>query len=309
MKNLFLALFLISSVFLKSQSYQPVISPGKQFNISWGPPMLGVDGYGYYFFDGDTVINNTTYSKLMGYSNCRGCTLPSGKYTLYLAALLREDRSEEKVYKYYGLPQDSFDTARYGQEHLLYDFSLKAGDTVEMFNQHSGNYETLAIDSVTDRILTNGDTAQDFHTNLSFTSNTILYSSNIINSYYSFDMMMAGFLAEFDCVFGQNAQVVYQSTSANCNPSTYINIEESDLVNSYSIKLYPNPAGEKFTFKSDTDGLLKLFDLQGQLVLELDIIKPEQVISVTQLKGGIYFWLFENGETNMSGKLQITTDN
>lgn len=96
MKNLLVTILILFSPLLQSQTYPPVISLGKQFNISWGPTMLGVDGYGYYYFDGDTVINNTTYSKLMGYSRCRGCSLPSGKYTLYLAALLREDRSEKK---------------------------------------------------------------------------------------------------------------------------------------------------------------------------------------------------------------------
>lgn len=212
---------------------------------------------------------------------------------------------KKKVYKYCGLPQDSFDTARYGQEHLLYDFSVQAGDTVEMFNQHSGNYETLVIDSVTNRVLTNGDTAQDFHANLSFTSSTILYSSGIINSFYSFDMMMGGFWAEFDCVFGQNAQVFY--SSANCNSSTYINIQESALGNSYPIKLYPNPAGEKFTFESESFGLLKLYTLNGQVVLELSVEKPRQIVSLAKLKPGIYFWHFNDGQTIKSGKLQIAT--
>ena len=57
-----------------------------------------------------------------------------------------------------------------------------------------------------------------------------------------------------------------------------------------SVKLYPNPAQDKFSIESDVDiKQIKMYNQVGQVVLEFDDIKPQPSYDISILSKGVYF--------------------
>jgi hypothetical protein len=66
--------------------------------------------------------------------------------------------------------------------------------------------------------------------------------------------------------------------------------------------IYPNPASEKIQIlNGNTKGEIKIFNIQGKLMLTETITEPNQTINIQALKSGIYIW--EMG--NVKGKLVV----
>ncbi|WP_333851843.1 hypothetical protein [Epilithonimonas sp.] len=125
-KNLLiLLLFAFFNVF--SQAYTPLLQEGNKWYVSFidsnYDQCLYISGRSNYVYkiDGETIINGKTYKKII-------CDFESGPHYIRfcgdnlqgnLAALLREDINERKVYRYY--PNSNTET-------VLYDFSVKVND-------------------------------------------------------------------------------------------------------------------------------------------------------------------------------------
>ena len=73
--------------------------------------------------------------------------------------------------------------------------------------------------------------------------------------------------------------------------------------NGYQDNIYPNPANDKFTFKSDADNIT-LYNSLGVKIKEEKLSKNQNTIFRGQLINGLYFYsLNKNGETISSGKI------
>ena len=113
-----------------NNDYRPLVQEGKKWSelsatrhSNRDNPMSYYTYNTYYFMiHGDTTIGDTEYKKLY-YSSTKDPVFPDD-WTLN--SFLREDDSAKKVWQY----KWSGPNYKIG-EHLLYDFSLKIGDTID----------------------------------------------------------------------------------------------------------------------------------------------------------------------------------
>jgi|GEM_PF-3974723 hypothetical protein len=119
-KVLLFCTFLCCNLFLQAQMYRPMLQPGRQWhtcNWSWMTHYMD----SYQLSDTTTEVNGKDYYVMTGTTY--------GSPAIYW---LREDTSAKKVWIRHG-----------SQEELLYDFSLTAGDTMEMEQSYSRKFAIL----------------------------------------------------------------------------------------------------------------------------------------------------------------------
>jgi hypothetical protein len=144
MKKILLILFVgwISNMHAQTSVYHPFPDSNATWNIFFSGGILAscLEEFSY-LLNGDTVISNHTYHKIMvpyihNYGFC-GPIHPSG----YNGGI-RQDTSARKVYY---LAPDSLN------EEVLYDFSLQIGDSLPgslWFNCYTSTLAVIAIDSI-----------------------------------------------------------------------------------------------------------------------------------------------------------------
>jgi hypothetical protein len=119
-------MFLLFSVSY-GQTYEPFIDTDKQWNTAiafyaYGGSVATINTLQLLIMPNDTLINDTVYQKVInnGYINW---FFPDG-----IIGFIREDIDEKKVY--FRENKEEFYPPK---DRLLYDFSLEAGDTTEVF--------------------------------------------------------------------------------------------------------------------------------------------------------------------------------
>ena len=135
-KKLFF-IFFLSTLPLFSQSYTPMLDNVDEWHFTSCYFGCHTD---VYFTDGDTLVDGKSYKILDGY------------HYISRTFLLREDIQEKKVYLNLFTPGKN-------NEYLLYDFSLKVGDSMRMLNPitpfpSDGGY--FKLDSIVGKPLVNG---------------------------------------------------------------------------------------------------------------------------------------------------------
>jgi len=289
MKRSAVLIFLISSFVVSAQSYQPFITPGKQFTVYWDEDGPGYFASRHYWFDGDTIVNSKFYHKLW-YDDVAN---PFDNRTTI--ALIREDTVAQQVYRLLYTP-DSLISAT---EQLLYDFALQPGDSLLVLDMYyQWHWKTITYqDSLT---LLNGKKIRRWHTNTpDYFGNSVLFSEAIPFGQVQPDVIW-GVAGQLNCAFTQNAVKVFGDTWCD---NKYIDIAES----SYSIlKIYPNPASSIVVLNSPVSGEFELIDVLGNLVLQSTISGEDQkTVSVANLPAGLYVWVFKTEKGVEKGKLMI----
>jgi hypothetical protein len=164
MKQKLFTLLLISSIAVKPSygQYIPIVEEGKYWiylNHFDGQPPMPVSGHAITL-QGDTLVNSLSYKKvywykLSGWHNCPypPCFqfhIPYQAESKVLIALMREDLVQKKIYN---LPLTDFGFCS-PAEHLLFDFSLAIGDTLndclyDFIGAHPENHESAGlVDSI-----------------------------------------------------------------------------------------------------------------------------------------------------------------
>ena len=145
MKALLLLSLLFANHLLSAQTYQPFAVAGAKWFVHDEYIDNRVDTY-YYFIDGDTLIDGTSYRKVyvraLEYDGPLGGFGPPYSYqsARTLHGVVRDEPATRRVYGRvfdelpYGLCPDSV-----GAEVLLYDFSLTAGEEL-IGCPHAGSY-------------------------------------------------------------------------------------------------------------------------------------------------------------------------
>ena len=102
-----------------------------------------------YWFEGDTIINNTRYTKVY----CQKCQSETECGELSYYAAVREDTIGEKIYAVY--PCNSRDSAMLAyrpylcDDVLLADFNVQAGDQIEVYPNWPGLYKrSITVENV-----------------------------------------------------------------------------------------------------------------------------------------------------------------
>jgi hypothetical protein len=144
MKNLFLVIICFITLNSVAQQYEPLLAESNEWHLTTCYNGCITD---VYIAHDDTIVGGLDYKILSGY------------HYLSRTFLLREDITEKKVYLMKVNPSKN-------DEYLLYDFSLNAGDSIEMNNPISpfpDNGGWFLLDSIVSKVIADGNSYRHFY--------------------------------------------------------------------------------------------------------------------------------------------------
>ncbi|MCG2420369.1 T9SS type A sorting domain-containing protein [Aequorivita sp. F47161] len=242
---------LFFSLSLIGQDYTPILNHENEWHFT--TCYFGCYSDKYYT-DGDTLVNGKTYKILDGY------------HFISRTFLLREEVAEKKLYFLKIRPSGGID------EYLLYDFTLRVGDTINMQNPitpfpEEGGY--FRLDSIIPRPLVDGQNYDYFYfsptpSNPISTDNAIwvegVGSLSLINAPGGFpDLNGVGALS---CYF-KGRDVFYANLDSidDCTP-LFMGVPESNLEKVIVSKLHGTQTFLLHNAQNITQ--LTLFSLNGK---------------------------------------------
>lgn len=295
-------LILLTIPNLKSQDYYSFLSEKPQWNVYLENAMCtSVDtSLLRYYFEGDTIINGTTYQKLILET---GDTAGPKKTT---AGGIRE--VGKKVYyigdDFLGHPKD--------EEVLLYDFSKEVGDTI--FHETTRGYlnfysEVIAIDS-----LKIGD---NYRKRFKVANHWYYHDPDYwVEGMGSIKNGLLGHITKISTCgyhywehvcYKENEEVMYLNQSySDCYPINVRTSVNTDL-RLEKIKIYPNPVSNKLhidNIPENEDWRIKIVNSLGQSVLENKLNSNNNHIDLSSENGLLIIMLIDsNGQLMKSEKI------
>ncbi len=234
------------------------------------------DVFLYYKVEGDTIVNGQTYKKIF-YSTDDLVTWSPQVF------FIRQENNI--VYKLFDTPGET--------ENIIYEFDLMVGDAL-VENQCDEGGQVIDVEEIT---LLNGETRDQYR----FGSNPQTRWINYIGTLEG-DVFLPGSAVCFtDPVFELECFVENGILKYTSNPD----IECSFLVSNHDIgisenglDISPNPSSEYI--RIEMDDLTSLDEISvyssiGELLFQYDEIKSD-IISISQLEKGIYFFKFRIGK-------------
>jgi hypothetical protein len=233
-----------------------------------------------YFINGDTIINDLTYSKVYSYpflavdpkyGTCPPYLVDTNYYLTNI--FIREDTLLKKVYRYF--PEQDTDG-------LLFDFSLNIHDTLKYYDYPSG-FGIVTIDTIIEEPTFDHIIRKQFITNICFSCN---YTEGIGGVQGPFDLP---FIFEnfyyIMCVADNNNEIY----GYRCYD--FISGIKTQNIHNKTISLYPNPANTEITFRLnfDQEYLVQLFNTSGIYLSDFFITKESPKIYISNLEPGFYF--------------------
>ena len=87
-----------------------------------------------------------------------------------------------------------------------------------------------------------------------------------------------------------------------------VSTSSRDLLSEQAVLTYPNPSKDIFNIEINNEnylpGILKIFDISGNLVRLIELTESKQTIDLGAEYGGMYFYKIEhNGASVAEGKL------
>ncbi len=282
---------------LRAQQYHPLVDSGAVWSEEgWGLDWLGYTDYGgsKFWLDDDTIIDGTLYNQLKTRGNY------SFRYIYNPPYVLPAFGSDDSIRIVGGMREDSskkvwlrvFSTSDYhwlvtpDVDILLYDFSLRLGDT---FHLSSINAIVTLVDSIE---LLNGE----WRSRISFAIDTnITWQTNFwIEGIGSDGGMFGNFIFPFEaygwlCCFKKSDELLYENiyepfgVSLSCDSLlTPIGVEN---LNSYYLRfeISPNPVSDflniNFSSPNFSSAQIKITDVLGRNLLteEIESGKPLQI--------------------------------
>lgn len=233
-----------------------------------------------YYTNGDTVVNGKSYKILDGY------------HYINRNVLLREDVIEQKVYITITFPQFMDDL-------LLYDFSLKEGDSIQMRNPMSpfpvnGGY--FLLDSIRLTPLADGNPYRHFY--FSPTASNTQSSQNAIwvEGVGSLSMINApgghpniNEVGHLSCSF-KNLELRYSNLDSIsvCKPA-FLNTSSFDLITE-NVEIFALSERNHFLL-SPTKSVqsITVFDLSGKKTSSLSYLNQDKIqLDLSTFRSGVY---------------------
>jgi len=290
MRKLLTLLFTISIISLVGQSYIPIpASSTSEWRVftshhyKKNPCIINNDFR--YFFNGDTIINSTTYSKLyktgIWYLWGQNCDPTHNHYENSYIGAIRNDTG--KVF---------YIANTLSNEILIYDFTLNIGDIPPYDFFVINNPQIISIDTI---IINNKQHRRFFIDSVG--------SATFDSSYYIVEGIGNGNgLLEVSHWESTAALLCYAENhipifpvGSNCILN--IGIEEVfEDENNIDISLFPNPANSQITFEfnkaSKEQLFVSIFNAQGQEVraIEFESGINSQNVDISDLSSGVYFY-------------------
>ncbi len=293
MKNLFFLFLLFASITVAQAQYKPLPMQNAEWYQDGGIALLSCPTCTFvnykYYTDGDTLINAQTYVKIkkVEVPNINDVSL----FPAYTGAI-RQDTLNKKIYV---VLTDST------TEHILYDFSLQVGDTINSV-LHTLTAGCLGFNTETiyliDTIQVNGYDHRVFH-----------YQGSCVGTDGSY---IEGIGSEFGLLFPNlkdiqeshlnclkiNNQSYYPYANVTCTLPT---ISVNNLDQLLDISIFPNPTSEILTIslpENTIESVAILFDAAGKEQLRLKVQGGDNNVDVSKLDHGIY--LLQIGNSRVS---------
>ncbi len=277
MKKICLLLICIPFLYSYSQSYQPLLNQNNEWqftNCNFG---CITD---FYFTDGDTLVNGKMQKILDGF------------HFISRSFLLFEDLQQRQVYLS-KINKNQID------EYLLYDFSLKVGDSITMLNPISpfpqnGGY--FILDSIVLLPLVDKNNYRHFYFTPTpsnpFSTQAAIWiegvgSLSTVNAPGGHpDINNVGHLS---CFFKNNT-LFYSNLDSikGCFPM-HLGINEYQKVRKLSLE--KTPIKNQFLLKHILNNpTIFIYDLSGKLIKTLKTYgENEKIINLTEFKRNMYF--------------------
>lgn len=274
-------LFLLFAVFtlpLFSQTYTPLLDNLDEWHFTTCYYGCHTD---VYYTDGDTLVDGKTYKILDGF------------HFISRTFLLREDIQDKKVFLNLVSPGNN-------QEYLLYDFSLKVGDSMHMLNPitpfpNDGGF--FQLDSIVGKPLVNGNIYDFFYFSPTPSNSTSNWNAVWVEGIGSLSIITAPGgnpdffgVGELSCFFKEN-ELFYTNLEV---------VEECVSVLSVSNKsaleevVLSKPANGTVCYLNNAEQVryLEVFSVQGKRIMTF-INDKNKIVSLElgNLKGGMYFIL------------------
>lgn len=294
MKAKFLTITFLFQFFLvfqiNAQSFQPFVNSDKHWNVMYtdmtGGTANGASTIQYCISEADTLINDTTYKIMFSagdvYAN-QG-----------IPGFIREDISTGKVYfrphGYYAYPS---------VDRLMYDFSAKTGDTVQIFghlnceNWYDQDANVFRVTSTGDTTLLNGEVKKTWYlSSVSGYSEPDIWIEDIgsLNGMLTPGCYMFGtisFKLDLLCYF-KDAEHLYVSEQDTCFVDWTTSIKRT---NAPQPKVYPNPAGDfiRIEMPEDFESVFKFEVLSSNGAKLMEGNQTDRSIDIRSLKQGFYY--------------------
>ena len=260
-------------------------------------PCLQNETFNYYI-DGDTVLNNLTYKKVMkqgsGYFSWMGnppagC---SGTYSYIDTIPWCYVRSSAKQ-MFIWMPPDT-------SEQLLFDFDLSVGDTLPLsYTTWTTDIYVTAIDSFV--------TGSGYRKRFMLAGNT--WSTHILEGVGSDKGLTEPISIPFECgynllCYGTNDTAWYPVQGPTCNLET----DNFSIQQQPAINLFPNPANDQITIKLaeiSPPMQISVYTTLGQVVYANTSTNTNPIIPVHQLENGVYLLHLSNTTTLFTRRIII----
>ena len=304
-KILFILLITFINLQLFSQDYDPMIKEGAFWDVNYTAHPCGGSCYcspgseKRYKIDNDTLINNKVYKKIKVYPiqvefpENPPCAVGkkhfSAKKFYYDNKYIREDIESKKVFIWAKSQKNVYCYSEIEdyQELILYDFSVKKGDTIK----NSYINITGCEYGIKDNLIIN---------NISYDSDgKKIYNGHIkegVGSTYK------GLFNEINIAISHSS---YISLYCYGNDENQNNCTEILSTNNYalsSIRVFPNPIKDILTIQSTEKIIVKLYSINGSLLKTLNS-KSNLEIDVSSFKTGIYILEISNSTGSKKSKI------
>lgn len=278
-----------------AQHYIPLVEEGKYWIYSHHDYsncfLMGTRHYEVRFFEGDTIVSGESYKKLISAFSLR----KNNQYEIFdrkTVCLMREDSTQKKVYM---LNQDSVAFPCTGdQELVIWDFSLKTGDSVSLCTKNMflpGELEGYSY-CIVDSTVTNewGTTifTKGVHPGTcgDLALSTVWYTQG-------FGMPDGPVFRKFNILY----QSYCEGSPSACNIISHT--KDATWTDKHKIILSPNPSQDFISFFGDSQNAHSLQgycirDSYGKLVKGYTSIDKDQqnVINIDSYPSGMYFIQF-----------------
>jgi hypothetical protein len=279
-------LVLITAIFIIQFSfaqYHPVV----ESNRTWKMTNYGLIQFFYNeFIGGDTLINNTTYSKLYELADFDGSEI-------FLVGLLREDEAQQKVFFFDG-----------SQEFLLFDFDVQVDDQLSVYNL--GSMVPITVTSI-ETVVVNGTNRKKINLQGEFYATFWIEG---VGGHHGLRDGALGPIADYDpqllCYYeGNDLRWDDPNDGSSCGITLSIYADQNAFS---SIDVYPNPATERanLSFPLAAEGKpanLLIVDQKGKMCSAKRMICHKQnEIDISLLPAGVYHIMlhFDDGSYTSS---------
>ncbi len=286
MKLTLFIFFFGGSLFIKAQSYQPLLNQYNEWRFTYC--FLGNCSDDTYYTDGDMQYGGYQYKVLDGY------------HFISRTIWLREDTATQKVYLSYAIAQNG------RREHLLYDFSLQVGDSIDMKNPLSPfplNAGFYTLDSILMDQLEDGNYYRHYYLSPSASNTVSSHPAEWIEGVGSLSLINAPSgspdldgVGKLSCFF-KRSTLFYSnldSTTA-CIPSITSNIDRTS--HSFdAISVYPTMVDKQCHIRGIKQMTqIAVYAANGALMLQQSLNNTyETDLYLDQLNSGMYFLVLSN---------------